>query len=393
MIYHGDLFDVLPTLSEASVDACVTDPPYDLTSGKKGGSGAASVNLDSPYGRARIGTGNGAGGFMGHKWDGTGVAFKVETWREVYRVLKPGAHLLAFGAPRTFHRMTCAIEDAGFEIRDCLSWLYGQGFPKSLNVGDGRGTALKPAWEPVVMGRKPLSGTVAANVSAFGTGALNIDAGRVGADDTRRVKEGGRGQFPHEDDAWEPKTVTVGSESGRWPANVALDEAAASMLDEQSGTLRRNSDKFRSGDGAFKGTAENPEGIGASSGGAARFFYVAKPSRSERDEGIYTDERDYEHSGPRGHAANGDGSPRPRPRPRRNTHPTIKPVELMRWLVRLVTPEGGTVLDPFMGSGTTGMACAFELRPFIGVEREADYIQIAERRIASCAPLFQGGGE
>jgi site-specific DNA-methyltransferase (adenine-specific) len=285
----------------------------------------------------------------------------------VFRVLKPGGYVLAFGGTRTFHRLTCGIEDAGFEIRDCLSWLYGQGFPKSLNVGNGQGTALKPAWEPIILARKPTIGTVAANILRHSTGALNIDACRIGDDDTRRVKEGGRNQFPHEDDAWTPKTVTVGSDLGRWPANVVLDEEAAAMLDEQSGQLTsgnfpavRHSPKTRDVYGLGFGD-QCLVHRGTDSGGASRFFYTAKPSRAERGEG--------------------------------NDHPTVKPLALMRYLVRLVTPPGGVVLDPFMGSGTTGMACAAEGLRFVGIEREAEYVEIAERRIASIAPLFDDRAE
>lgn len=435
LIIHGDLFDVLPTLEAESIDACVTDPPYDLTANKRGGTGEASLNLASPAGRSRISTG---GGFMGKEWDATGVAFNPDTWREVYRVLKPGAHLLAFGGTRTFHRMTCAIEDAGFEIRDCLSWLYGQGFPKSLDVSkaidaaagaerevlglgkwasransepgramnpcgagtrdvadtrtvtapstdlakqwQGWGTALKPAMELICMARKPLKGTVAANVVQFGTGALNIDACRI---DTADDLNGGSYRCA---DTRAAQSVALGARNngigeyvqptGRWPANVLLDEQSAALLDEQTGELTSGNDAiFRS-----------------DSGGPSRFFYVAKPSREERDYGCEglparsggeaTDRQDGSAgvNSPRAGAGRTGGS--------RNVHPTVKPVELMRWLVRLVTPPDGVVLDPFTGSGTTGMACRYELRRFIGIEREAEYVAIAERRIAAVAPLF-----
>jgi hypothetical protein len=240
VLHLGDSVEVMRSMADESVDAIVTDPPYELTSGKRGGTGAASINLDSPYGRARIGTGNGAGGFMGKAWDATGIAHSVEMWSEALRVLKPGGHLAAFGGTRTYHRMAVAIEDAGFEVRDCLAWMYGSGFPKSLDVSkaiestilnggsntrrlrqteqegggepytlhgrnngimgeertyerrsfeptteeaqqwEGWGTALKPAYEPIVLARKPLNGTVAANVLRYGTGAINVDGCRIG---------------------------------------------------------------------------------------------------------------------------------------------------------------------------------------------------------------------
>ncbi len=370
-LHHGDLFDVLPTLAEASIDACVTDPPYEL-------------------------------GFMGRKWDSTGVAFDVETWLAVYRVLKPGGYVVAFGGTRGSHRMVCAIEDAGFEIRDSLCWLYGSGFPKSLNLGDGRGTALKPAHEPIVLAWKQFKGTITANVAEHGTGALNIDACRIGetknvpASVSRKAQVNCYGKFKEYGEV-----QGVGGHDpnlGRWPANVLLDEAAAVALDEMTGELvsganptRRSSDKFRDAYGEFKGQEVCEPARGVDVGGASRFFYCAKPSRSERDSGMYGQESEYEHSGPRGHAANGDGTPRPRPRS--NSHPTVKPVNLMRWLVRLVTPVGGTVLDPFLGSGTTGMACRLESRGFVGIEKEAEYFNIAEKRIASTSTLFDDVAE
>jgi DNA modification methylase len=369
MIHQGDLFDVLPTLEAGSIDACVTDPPYEL-------------------------------GFMGKRWDKSGVTNRPETWREVYRVLKPGAHLLAFGGTRTFHRMTCAIEDAGFDIRDCLSWLYGQGFPKSLNLPGGLGTALKPSWEPIILARKPVQGTVAQNVEKYGTGALNIDASRIDANGESWVR-----------DQWTIKpnesigTFRTGERSmvqhdlGRWPANVVLDEHSAELLDEMTGELvsganptRRSSDKFHNTFSPFKGRTECAAARGADIGGASRFFYVAKPSREERDYGC----GHLPHRSPGEHCNRAEGSAgliHPRAGAGhtvggRNIHPTVKPIALMRYLVRLVTPIGGIVLDPFTGSGTTGMACRHEQRQFIGIEWEAEYIAIAEARIAAVAPLF-----
>lgn len=418
VIHRGDLFDVLPTLPAESIDAVVTDPPYGIgfmgrewdtfkpssvrtaAAMKQRKDPEQLANLKNVYGRKRSPAQSPSQVEYDYSVNGL-RAFQAwcEQWgREVFRVLKPGGYIVSCGAPRAYHRMASGLEDAGFEIRDCLAWLFGSGFPKSLNIGDGLGTALKPAHEPIVLARKPFKGGVKANVEKHGTGALNIDACRIGEDDTRRVKEGGRGQFPHEDDAWEPKTVTVGSESGRWPANVCLDDLAAMVLDEQSGELtsggtpeHRNADKFRSVYGAFKG-GDVEDGIGGSIGGASRFYYVAKPSREERDIGCYDlPARTAGEATDRTEGSAGLNNPRAgagRTGGARNIHPTVKPIELMRWLVKLVTPINGTVLDPFTGSGTTGIACAYEQRQFIGIEREAEYVAIAERRIAAAVPLF-----
>jgi hypothetical protein len=356
-ILRGDCRTIMAQLPEASVDAIVTDPPYDLTAGKKGGSGAASVDLTSPYGRARIGAGNGAGGFMGQKWDATGVAFDPETWRQALRVLKPGGHLLAFGGTRTYHRMACAIEDAGFEIRDQIGWAYGSGFPKSLDVSkaidkaagaereviasgrpvkrmipgadqnasgswikdngrefvptetapstdaarqwQGWGTALKPAWEPIVMARKPLVGTVAANVLLHGTGALNIDGCRVAtAEDLNGgayAKKGGRqeSQSLHGGTGMNVAGKTVGTEfvqpEGRWPANLihdGSDEVLAAFPEapgQQRGVGPEHGAKVSINTFGDYGPRQNfaPRG---DVGSAARFFYCAKAdkARSQR---------------------------------------------------------------------------------------------------------------
>ncbi len=389
-LLHGDCRDVLKTLPDASVDSIVTDPPYELTSGKKGGTGA--------------------GGFMGMAWDSTGVAFDAATWFECLRVLKPGGHMLAFSGTRTYHRMVCAIEDAGFEIRDQIGWLFGSGFPKSLDVskaidaklgatrdltkagevkragygGDwdtgssssrprrdepatdearqwqGWGTALKPAWEPICVARKPLVGTVAANVLAHGTGGLNIGACRVeGAKPaTTRGASGSRGIFNPicargrvEDDGL-----------GRWPANLIHDGsdevlAAFPESDGQAGAVR-GTEPSKTGDANCYGTFRRVKSLQprGDTGSAARFFYCAKASPSDR--------------GPD------------------NTHPTVKPTDLMRYLCRLVTPPGGVVLDPFMGSGSTLKAAELEGFSAIGIELSAEYIEIARRRITADAPLF-----
>jgi site-specific DNA-methyltransferase (adenine-specific) len=329
----------LPRLDGASIDAVVTDPPYEL-------------------------------GFMGKKWDASGIAYSVDLWREVLRVLKPGGHLLAFGGTRTYHRMACAIEDAGFEVRDSLHWIYGTGFPKSLNLGDGRGTALKPGHEPIVLARKPLDGTVAANVQEHGTGALNIDGCRIGTETiTQRQKDmsvyhGNRLAAGASTHANGTTTTTV----GRWPANVLLDEDAAGELDAQSGTLKSgawNGVTNCATEGVAKGRERERvrDDRGADSGGASRFFYVAKPSRKERDRGCEHLEAE-------------------------NNHPTVKPVGLMRYLCRLVIPPAGIVLDPFAGSGTTIIAALAEGFRAVGIEREAQYVDIAKARIAGDSPLF-----
>lgn len=368
-VLHGNNLDILPTIPENSVDSIVTDPPYEL-------------------------------GFMGKKWDASGIAYNVELWRECLRVLKPGGHLLAFGGTRTYHRMVVAIEDAGFEIRDSIHWVYGSGFPKSLDVSkaidkaagakreviatldvgpdirgnnyenatgrmvaditvpstdaakrwNGWGTALKPAHEPIVVARKTVDGTVASNVLKHGTGALNIDGCRIRrADDdvsvagnrtatfgTQETRSGGDGSGGWKQD-----------ETGRWPANV-IHDGSPEVLEHFPDT-------------------------------AARFFYCAKPSKAERNAGL-------------------DGMPEKRPDERSdigmgtfvekgvgkqsNFHPTVKPITLMRYLVRLVTPPNGTVLDPFAGSGTTLVAATLENVNSVGIELTADYLPIIEGRLA-----------
>jgi DNA modification methylase len=518
-LHHGDCRQVLASLPDCSVDSVVTDPPYEL-------------------------------GFMGKAWDGSGIAYSVEMWAEVLRVLKPGGHLCAFGGTRTYHRMACAIEDAGFEIRDSLHWVYGSGFPKSLDVskaidkqrddradiyrvtawvrgardaagitnrdidaafgfagmaghwtsaksqptvptleqvpllldtlgvdmddapeeirrllwdlngrkgqpgenwwkrevvgkatstvlevapGEGRdrpavqldittaatdaakqwegwGTALKPAHEIIVLARKPLIGTVAANVLTHGTGALNIDGARVGTEvlsaQTRGVSK--IGTFEGADGNVTPERT------GRWPANVIFDTEAGALLDEQSGVSssakaaihqpRQDTDNAVYGHGL--GTI-SPTNTHKDTGGASRFFtaidwepevdvpfrYVPKPSKQERNAGLDgLPERSV------GDKGNGlarrcatcsssviDGCECPdrtfiNPT-RTNHHPTVKPLALMRWLVRLVTPPGGTVLEPFAGSGTTLMACVMEGFNGIGIEMTDEYLPIIEGRV------------
>lgn len=453
----GNNLDLLPTLADASIDACVTDPPYEL-------------------------------GFMGKKWDASGIAYNVDLWREVLRVLKPGGHLVAFGGTRTYHRMACAIEDAGFEIRDCLAWMYGSGFPKSLDVSkaidkmdapkeqmarklrftawvrstgitsaqinaatktnmgghytttasqpaimtrqhldacrhllghvpqwveheadvrsvesrnfaerevigksdatrlavapgqnndrsgitlnitapatdsakqwQGWGTALKPAYEPAVLARKPLTGTVAGNVLEWGTGAINVDGCRIEAE--KATGWGGGGSALYNGGLSREGGESRLQNEGRWPANVMHD-------------------------GSEEVLAGFPEDT---DGSAARFFYTAKASTWEREIGL--DDMPRRSGGELvGRKDGSAGTQNPRAgagrasEGRANVHPTVKPIDLMRWLVRLVTPRGGVVLDPFAGSGSTGMAATLEGFGFVGFELDPLHVQIAKRRIAA----------
>jgi DNA modification methylase len=331
VIHAGNNLEVLPTLPDNSVDSIVTDPPYEL-------------------------------GFMGKKWDNSGIAYSVELWTECLRVLKPGGHLLAFSGSRTYHRMVVAIEDAGFEVRDMISWISNKTFPKSHNLKDewqGWGTGLKPTVEPIVMARKPLTGTVLENVLEHGTGALNIDGSRI-AGQIRSVQQPRFGS--HE------AVISFGTgegrngeksdnTKGRWPANVILDEYSAAELDEQSGVSQSPGGTRRVGgqNGIFK--VSSPEFVSTrpsdSGGGASRFFYVARASKRDRNEGL-------------------EGN---------NLHPTVKPTTLMRYLVKLITPPGGTVLDPFTGSGSTGKAAILEGFDFIGIELTPEYIPIIDARL------------
>jgi DNA modification methylase len=449
-IEHGDCLEVLPRLAAEGVraDACVTDPPYHLTSiVKRFGKPNAKPTRDGDvYARS-------SAGFMGKAWDGGDVAFRPETWAKVAACLKPGAHLLAFGGTRTFHRMACAIEDAGFEIRDCVMWLYGSGFPKSHDVakaidkmkggarakirvpadfvrnqkatGAGRdgmegatrpwieaalargyhevdgdepvtpeavewmgwGTALKPAFEPVIVARMPLAGTVAETVLKHGTGAINIDACRVSYageadkaaaaaaaaaaaqrschDTPGRVRWGGGESSCFQDPEGSLATFQANQDKGRWPANVIHDGSAEVVEafpreagafapvrgDEPSGLVREVYGERERVRGAFHGD----------SGSAARFFYTAKADAGDR---LGT------------------------------KHPTVKPVDLIAYLARLATRPGGLVLDPFAGSGTTGAACMREGFDAVLIEREADYVADIRRRLDHAqgldAPLFAG---
>lgn len=398
-ILQGDCLDVLRTMPDDSVDAVVTDPPYGIA-------------------------------FMGRKWDYDVPA--VEVWAECLRVLKPGGHLLAFASTRTQHRMAARIEDAGFGIRDMIAWVYGSGFPKSLDVSkaidaaagaerkvvgsrvvsrdfksgegedtafrsgrpgqtdvaitapatseaaewDGWGTALKPALEPITLARKPLAGTVATNVLAHGTGALNIDGCRIDAEARPAlerapmradVQYSGRALAGRVDGSLQSSRVVGETTLGRWPANLIHDgsaEVMAKFPSTQSGVMRAGTRRAAQDEpgsvcyGTFGGNATATDTPG-DSGSAARFFYCAKASAADRNDGC-------EQLGRRG-----------------NHHPTVKPTDLMRYLCRLVTPPGGVVLAPFMGTGSTGRGAALEGFRFIGIEREAEYVEIARLRIGA----------
>ena len=353
-LHHGDCLEVLRTLPDASVDAVVCDPPYGLS-------------------------------FMGKRWDYDVPA--VEVWAECLRVLKPGGHLLAFAGTRTQHRMAVRIEDAGFDIRDLIAWVYGSGFPKSLNLEgawQGWGTALKPALEPITVARKPLDGTVAENVLAHGTGALNVDGCRVGTETVRTQHTAKRdGSGP----GWHPVATGESTErSGRWPANLIHDgsEEVVGLFPESDGgafPAAQNSLGTGRSHSGWQGNV-SPARDMADSGSAARFFYCAKASKADRDagcEGLEAKRRGQEYG-----LNAGGTSPQQTPhkhQPQRNHHPTVKPTDLMRYLCRLVTQPGGVVLDPFMGSGSTGRGAILEGFRFIGIEREADYLAIARARI------------
>jgi site-specific DNA-methyltransferase (adenine-specific) len=405
---------------------------------------------------------------MGRKWDETGIAYSINLWREVLRVLKPGGHLLAFGGTRTYHRMTCAIEDAGFEIRDGLQWLYGVGFPKSLSIskaidaaagaerpvvgfdasrarpnrqyeagaignigGTGKvsdrsdngatqtasatdeakrwkgwGTALKPANEPIVLARKPFGTTVAANIIAHGTGGLNIDACRIAVDEEitnhSRSAEAATSKVVYGDSTEQETHQTDGQKLGRWPANVIMEccgedphveGCSVAVLDAQSGArgaatpVRGTEPSAAVETNAITGPrARVPGAFYDDVGGASRFYYVAKASRSEREAGCGSlPARSGAEAVDREEGSAGTHSPRAgagrTATQVRNHHPTVKPIALMRWLCRLITPPGGIVLDPFTGSGSTGCAALVEGFRFIGIEREAEYLAIAEARL------------
>jgi len=391
-LINADCIAAMKEMPDNSVDSIVTDPPYEL-------------------------------GFMGKSWDASGIAFNIEVWQEALRVLKPGGHLIAFSGSRTYHRMAVAIEDAGFQIRDQIMWVYGSGFPKSLNISkaidkaagaerevigkgadyghqddkdidqqygfkadyditapataeakqwQGWGTALKPAHEPMVLARKPIEGTVANNVLTYGVGGLNIDATRVGSEVITTM--GGRTSSIVGDERTgkalgmygESEPLNV-QHTGRFPANFihdGSDEVVALFPDSKGMQTQRSGKNIKvyTGNSLLPSKTEFPEiRLGHNdSGSAARFFYCAKASKRDRNEGAT------------------------------NNHPTVKPTDLMRYLCRLITPPAGIVLDPFMGSGSTGKAAILEGFDFIGIDQSTEYVEIAKARIEWAAKELEG---
>jgi len=403
-LFKGDSRQVLPLMKDNSIDSVVCDPPYEL-------------------------------GFMGKSWDSTGIANDVQLWKEVLRVLKPGGHLLAFSGSRTYHRMAVAIEDAGFEIRDQIMWVYGSGFPKSHNISkgidkaagaerevvgrnpnsrenatknntlyesgtvgktdyittaataaakqwQGWGTALKPAHEPIVLARKPFEGTVANNILTYGVGGINIDGTRVGS-------EGGstRGDKPSThlspSGAFNTGHNIAKLDAGRFPANFihdGSDEVVAlfpTTSPAKSGLRNPNGKQSTNAFGDFNGQPGIVGGHDDNGGSAARFFYCAKANKRDRNEGCENlDDKEWKTEG----AAIPERENRPF-LPSKNNHPTVKPTDLMQYLCRLITPPNGTILDPFLGSGSTGKAAMYEGFNFVGIELTEEYLPIAKARI------------
>lgn len=381
----------LANLTPDSLDSCVTDPPYDLLAMSRNGSRRVNKNARAnPFSRHDRGNEASRGGFMNLAWDATGIAFDPEFWTLVYRALKPGAHLVAFGGTRTFWRMIPALVDAGFAYRDTLCWIYGSGFPKSLQLDGGKGTGLKPAWEPIVLVKKPHRASVAAAVAQYGTGALEIDACRIeGRDRTEyglATSTRSQGSVYHSPSA----TADFDSSKGRWPANLLLScecpgelhlpDCPIVELDLQSGSSQSHPGKPRAsqqpglGWGMTKTGAEYRD-----RGGASRFFYCAKASRKEREEGLSALESGVFH---RVNPGGIEHDPRWAPIKAKNIHPTVKPLKIMRWLCRVVTPPGGTILDPFLGSGTTAVAAVYEDFDLEGCDQNERYVSISRARVA-----------
>lgn len=416
-LFQGNMLDMLEVIDKESIDAVLTDPPYELN-------------------------------FMNKGWDNAGISFNADTWKNCFEVLKPGGYLLAFGGSRTYHRIACAIEDAGFEIRDTIMWLYGSGFPKSMNVGlaidkkngveikssyipndknnvygnkfgggktdntlkaqnewQGWGTALKPSFEPIIVARKPFKGSLVDNVIENGVGGINIDECRVEptGEDIGRNNTGAKNSLLNSKDGWNNNSMigldTTGRYEGRFPANTILtydetdfDEVCGGFPNTKNTTkthIAKNSDN-----NVNFNASKQVNVIGYSdSGSASRYFYCAKASKKDRDEGL--DEFEEKTTCVDKHYADEykkdvnacSGKYNATQCPKKNIHPTVKPTELMQYLVRLVTPNGGTVLDPFNGSGSTGKAVMYENKErnkgykYIGIELTEEYLPIARARI------------
>lgn len=378
-LHHGKMEEVLKDYPENYFDSCVTDPPYALS-------------------------------FMNQHWDYQIPS--VDQWEQVFRTLKPGGYLISFGGPRTYHRLVVNIEDAGFEIRDCIQWVFASGFPKSFNLDGewkGWGSALKPAYEPICIARKPLIGTIAENVNQYGTGAINIDECRVGMRENNESGWSKTGAKESENIAMSGKNYSRDPKDekgyGRWPANLIHDgsEEVVALFPESDGQQAdvKGTEPSSTGDentvcfGKFARVAANPKR--GDSGSAARFFkqcnydaedteyikrfiYCPKTSREDRNEGCNKmDEKPLLWSS--GTQSPGTFQAEGTKRSSKNNHPTVKPTELMRYLIRLVTHKDGICLDPFMGSGSTGKACMFEHIQFHGIDKTMNYLSIAEARI------------
>lgn len=412
-LINGDCIEMMRTLPESSIDAVVTDPPYGIRFMGKAWDGAdieRTHGISSPDGRARQKTGTAAAAGKYDLAPAAMLAFQEfsRAWAiEAFRVLKPGGHLLSFASTRTYHRMASGVEDAGFEVRDQIGWLFGSGFPKSKN-GEWGGTALKPSWEPIVMARKPLIGTVEANWREHGTGTLNIDACRVdyaGTEDAAAAAAAAeiRGkQTQRNTDGWGMAAQDISATDylsgsaglGRWPANLLHDgsDEVIALFPQSDGQQARvgpeHGEKLSInafGDYGPRGDTP-PRG---DTGSAARFFWCPKTSKADRNDGLDGVAARTEPAHRRTNIEETGDNPYLRgATARQNFHPTVKPTELMRYLCRLVTPPGGTVLDPFAGSGSTLKAAELEGFSAIGIELDPAYVEIARRRIASDMPLF-----
>lgn len=439
-VLAGDCLEHMKGMADNSISSCVTDPPYGLGTQKRFGPGQKATKGPPQYARQ-------TSGFMNLDWDRTGIAFSVDLWAEVYRILKPGAYLLAFGGAQTFHRMAVAIEDAGFDIKPNLAWIYATGFPHGVNVAlqfeqrlcdrvevepdkfewlykddqavmvrqspfrhplanewEGWNSSLKPAFEPIIVGRKALIGSNTENIEVWGTGCFNVDGCRIETNEQFHTPQSNpshrqgtvgvdmgitRSSMESMHQAQSDSIQRLTS-MGRYPSNVFLDDEVAADLDRQSGvskssavkrnrSFREDETQWRIGGARFNDTSEYDD-----KGGASRFFFVAKPTRVEKDRGL----QDFANSVlNRTNPGGLENDPRWAPKSVKNSHPTTKPVALMRQLVKLVTPPSGVVLDCFLGSGTTGVAAIEEGFDFIGIEKEESYVPIATTRIAHAAKI------